>query len=139
MPAVQSSDSRVALAMRTTNKFLRPSDVATDRDVVLVAPFWGYSNRRYLVELVMMTVDLVYVSTARTRDEVFNAAHAHGRPFSLKICGQGWIRLEQQLGRDLFRWENRGVSLVRATKGRYDYIAVRELDKVERERFGRFA
>lgn len=134
--------------------FMRPVDVVEPLDVVLVAPFRAFANRatndhnqhaNSLVEMVFGAVPLVDVVDVSAVNELFSIADRVARPFSLKICGEGWIRLERQLGRDVCAWENRGVTLYRAslTKGRsrpFDYIGVRPWSVDQRaERFGRFA
>lgn len=79
---------------------------------MLRAPFHAYAGGRRGAP-----IELVF----GFQSEFFDRAT---RPFSLRICGEGWIRLEKQLGADVTAWPNREVALKRANTGGHDYIAV---------------
>lgn len=129
--------------------FLKPSDIpaASDLDVVLFGPFWPFANGRGPVELVMMTLDyrqatqIPFVRAAHV-DEDLEAGvslqlQRFGRPFSLKICGEGWIRIETQLGNDLTAWPGHPIRLYRAgkvlgSKQAVEYVGVRALTRDQR-------
>lgn len=46
------------------------------------------------------------------------------RPFSLRICGEGWIRIEKQLGRNVLDWPGKRIALKYARGRGFNYIAV---------------
>lgn len=143
--------------------FLKPDDIPAlgDLDVVLFVPFWPFANgKRGPVELVMMTVEysriLEHLDSFDADPKVVIGAdydmristeiRRHGRPFSLKICGEGWIRIEQQLGKDLTTWPGCPLRLFRArkvltgSKRSVDYIGVRAMTRPQRvAAFGRLA
>lgn len=143
--------------MNAAAKYLSVADIPVDRDlaVVLDAPFRGFANRRAAPEIVMcvVSVDRVLANLGGYEREpngraavvgdydfrVSTAFEEFGRPWSLKFCGEGYIRIERQLGRDLFAWSRRAVALYRGRveRGRsdrkpHDYIAVRPMSPRER-------
>lgn len=125
-------------------RFLSPRDISLQVDsvVMLLPPFWAFANApRGPVELVMMTLSVDRAREVGTKPILLaEVATRDGRPLSLKVCGEGWIRIEAQLGRDVTNWSGGVVALTRGQKQGHDYIAVRELTKDQRrELFGDLA